>query len=168
MQQVQQAVDLLYRQIRHPALQESSICILQHPQETHQQSPAALSRQRAGLAPSLVKTNTQTQWQSFHALQFKMAVYRGLQGKGTKSHLQAKRSTCTSEKKNNMEMCLCGARERAKGSPVKLRQQPPTQNCDLSVYGSGKQPDPYRYHSPLWAVQMGWLWHAAKGSQQSP
>lgn len=78
MQQIQQAVDLLYRQIRHPALQESSICILQHPKETHQQSPAALSRQRAGLAPSLVKTNTQTEWQFFNVLQYKMAVYREL------------------------------------------------------------------------------------------
>lgn len=78
MQQIQQAVDLQYRQIRHPALQESCICILQHPQETHQQSPAALCRQRAGLTPSLVKTNTQTQWQSFNLLQYKMAVYREL------------------------------------------------------------------------------------------
>lgn len=64
MQQIQQAVDLQYRQIRHPALQESCICILQYPQETHQQSSAALGRQRAGLAPRLVKTNTPTQWQS--------------------------------------------------------------------------------------------------------
>lgn len=60
MQQIQQAVDLQDRQIRHPALQESCIGVLQHPQETHQKCPAALSRQRAGLAPRLVKTNTQT------------------------------------------------------------------------------------------------------------
>lgn len=60
MQQIQQAVDLQHRQVRHPALQESCICILQHPQETHQQSPAALCRQSAGLAGRLVKTNTQT------------------------------------------------------------------------------------------------------------
>ena len=76
MQQIQQAVDLQNREIRHPALQESSICILQHPQETHQQSPAALGGQGAGLAPGLVRTNTQTQRQSFNLLQYKMAVCR--------------------------------------------------------------------------------------------
>lgn len=59
VQQIQQAVDLQHRQVRHPALQECCICILQHPQETHQQGSAALGRQRAGLAPGLVKTNTQ-------------------------------------------------------------------------------------------------------------
>lgn len=59
VQQIQQTVDLQHRQVRHPALQECCICILQHPQETHQQGSAALGRQRAGLAPGLVKTNTQ-------------------------------------------------------------------------------------------------------------
>lgn len=74
MQQIQQAVDLQHRQIRHPALQESCICILQNPQETHQQSPAALGGQRAGLAPGLMKTNIKSQCQSLNLLQYKMAV----------------------------------------------------------------------------------------------
>lgn len=60
MQQIQQAVDLQYRQVRHPALQKGCICILQHPQETHQQSPATLRRQGAGLAGRLAERNTQT------------------------------------------------------------------------------------------------------------
>lgn len=42
MQQIQQAVDLQYRQIGHPVLQKSCICILQHPQERNQESPATL------------------------------------------------------------------------------------------------------------------------------
>lgn len=61
MQQIQQAVDLQHRQVGHPALQESCICILQHPQETHQQSAATLCRQSPGLAARLVGTNTQTE-----------------------------------------------------------------------------------------------------------
>lgn len=60
VKQVQQAVDLQDGHIRHPTLKKSSICVLHHPQETHQQRPAALGWQRAGLPPSLVKTNTQT------------------------------------------------------------------------------------------------------------
>lgn len=70
MQQIQQAVDLQHRQIGHPALQESSVCVFQHPQETHQQSPAALCRQRAALAPGLTGTYIQTQCQSFSLLQY--------------------------------------------------------------------------------------------------
>lgn len=77
VQQIQQAVDLQHRQIGHPALQESSVGILQHPQETYQQSPAALGRQRAGLAPGLVKTThthtEKTQQQHFYLLGYKMA-----------------------------------------------------------------------------------------------
>lgn len=59
MQQIEEAVDLQDRQIRHPSLQQSSIGILQHPKETHQQSPTALSRQGTGLAPRLERTNIQ-------------------------------------------------------------------------------------------------------------
>lgn len=81
MQQIQQAVDLQDRQIRHPALEESRIGILQHPQETHQKCPAALSRQRAGLAPRLVKTNTPTQRQSQSASAENGCLQRVLKGR---------------------------------------------------------------------------------------
>ena len=53
VQQVQQAVDLHHRQVRHPLLQEARVSVLQHPQEAHQQGAAALRRQGAGLAPGL-------------------------------------------------------------------------------------------------------------------
>ena len=53
VQQLQQTVDLQHRQVRHPALQERGVHILQHPEEAHQQSPAALCRQRAALTPRL-------------------------------------------------------------------------------------------------------------------
>lgn len=102
MEQIQQAVDLQYRQIKNPAFQESSICILQHPQETHQESPAALSRQRAGLAPSLVKTNTHTQCQSFNLLQYKKSVYR----KGQKA-TDRLRGAVVIKKKITWEKCKC-------------------------------------------------------------
>lgn len=60
MQQIQKAIDLQHGQIGDPALQESCICILQHPQKTDQQSSAALCRQRAGLTPGLMRTNMKT------------------------------------------------------------------------------------------------------------
>lgn len=94
MQQIQQAVDLQHRQIRHPALQESCIGILQHPQETHQKRPAALSRQRAGLAPRLVKTNTPTQWQSQSASAENGCLQRVIRGRAREPPAGQEQQSC--------------------------------------------------------------------------
>lgn len=60
VKKIKQAVDLWHRQVRDPALQKPCVCILQHPQETNQQRPAALCREGATLTARLTKKQTKT------------------------------------------------------------------------------------------------------------
>ncbi len=58
VKKIKQAVDLWHRQVWDPALQQPCVCILQHPQETNQQRPAALCRGSATLTARLMKKQT--------------------------------------------------------------------------------------------------------------
>ena len=113
MQQIQQAVDLQHRQIRHVALQESSICILQHPQEAHQQRPAALGGQRAGLAPGLVKTKTHKLSASpLICLGTKWLFTESYKGKGQRATYRLRGAVVLQKRTVTWEECKCFLAER--------------------------------------------------------
>lgn len=60
VKKIKQAVDLWHRQVWDPALQQPCVCVLQHPQKTNQQRPAALCREGATLTARLTKKKTKT------------------------------------------------------------------------------------------------------------
>lgn len=134
LQQIQQAVDLQHWQIRHPALQESCICILQHPQEAHQQSPATLCWQRAGLAGRLAKTNTHTML-PLQCLTWKNSLERGQRATYRQQQAVTLEGRWAMWKECTYLCFFIGVTERPVWCSVKLRQQSPTQSgiCDLSL-----------------------------------
>lgn len=53
VEHVQQAVELRHRQVSEPLLQHQLVCVLQHPQQTDEQTATGLGREGAVLTGGL-------------------------------------------------------------------------------------------------------------------